>query len=242
MDKIKLLQRMINDSNNIVAFTGAGISTESGIKDFRSDDGIYNMVKEKYTNQPEYMLSSSFFYNHTDEFYDFYKKYLNCLNVKPNETHNFLVKLESSGKLKGVITQNIDGLHTKAGNKNVFELHGTVYENYCVKCKKKYTAEYVFNSDGTPKCECGGIIKPNVVLYGEALPDASYNQSLLAINKADMLLVIGTSLTVQPACGMINVFEGKYLVIINKDKTPYDNKADLVINDNLKNVFSKLKC
>lgn len=241
MDKIELLQKMIDESNNIVVFTGAGVSTESGIKDFRSEDGIYSMVDEKYKFQPEYMLSSSFLYNHTEEFYDFYKQHLNCLNVKPNITHNYLKKLEDIGKLKAVITQNIDGLHTKAGNDNVYELHGTVYKNYCIDCKKEYSADYVFNSNKIPKCECGGIIRPNVVLYGEMLPERVYNQSIMALYKADMLIVIGTSLTVQPACSMINMFEGKYLVIINKDKTSFDSKANLVINDSLNNVFSKLK-
>lgn len=241
MDKIEILQNMINESNNIVVFTGAGISTESGIKDFRSEDGINNTKNLKYRFPPEYMLSSTCFYKNIDDFYAFYKEQLNCLNIEPNMTHMYLKKLEDIGKLKAIVTQNIDGLHTKAGNKNVYELHGTIYKNHCVECQKEYTADYVFNSNGIPKCECGGIIKPNVVLYGEMLPEYDYNQSILSISKADMLLVIGTSLTVQPACSMLNLFNGKYLVIINKDKTPYDSKADLVINDSLKNVFSKLR-
>lgn len=240
MDKIELLQKMIDESNNIVVFTGAGISTESGIKDFRSKDGIYNMVSTKYKVFPEYMLCSSFLYNYPKEFYEFYKKNLNCLNALPNITHNYLKKLEDMGKLKAVITQNIDGLHTKAGNKKVYEIHGTIYRNYCIDCKKEYSADYVFNSIGIPKCECGGIIRPDVVLYGEMLPERAYNQSILELYNADMLIVIGTSLTVHPACSMINVFQGKYLVIINKDETSFDNRATLVINDSLKNVFSKL--
>lgn len=241
MDKIYILQNMINESNNIVVFTGAGVSTESGIKDFRSNDGIYNTIEEKYKKQPEYMLSNDCLYDHPKEFYEFYKKYLNCLDIKPNITHKYLKKLEDSDKLKAIITQNIDGLHTKAGSKNVCEIHGTVYKNYCMDCKKKYNAEYVFNGDGISKCSCGGIIRPNVVLYGEMLPEEEYNESLLAISKSDMLIILGTSLTVYPACNMINYFNGKYLVIINKDTTSFDSKADLVINNSLNSVFSKLK-
>ena len=241
MDKIKELQRMIDESNNIVAFTGAGISTDSGIKDFRSEDGIYSTVDKKYNNLPELALSASCLYNHTEEFYDFYKKHMNCLNIEPNITHKYLKHLEDIGKLKAIVTQNIDGLHSKAGNKNVYEIHGTVYKNYCIKCEKEYNAEFIFNNDGVPKCSCGALIRPDMVLYGEMLPERAYNQSLLEIHNADMLIVIGTSITVHPAAGMIDMFNGKYLVIVNKEKTPYDNKANLVINDSLKNVFSRLK-
>jgi NAD-dependent deacetylase len=165
---------------------------------------------------------------------------MNSINVKPNITHKYLKKLEDSGKLKAIITQNIDGLHTKAGNKNVYEIHGTIYKNYCLNCNKEYDANYVFKSNGIPKCKCGGLIKPNVVLYGEMLPEDEYMNSLKAISNADMLLVLGTSLTVYPASSMINYFKGKYLVIINKDKTEYDYKADLVINKKLSEVFNKL--
>lgn len=239
MNDIDTLKKMINESNNIVVFTGAGVSTESGLKDFRSSDGIYNLELE-YDRTPEYMLSSKCFYNETNMFYDFYKKYMNSINVKPNITHKYLKKLEDSGKLKAIITQNIDGLHTKAGNKNVYEIHGTIYKNYCLNCNKEYDANYVFKSKGVPKCKCGGLIKPNVVLYGEMLPEDEYMNSLKAISNADMLLVLGTSLTVYPASSMINYFKGKYLVIINKDKTEYDYKADLVINKKLSEVFNKL--
>ena len=237
MNKIEMLEKMISESNNIVFFSGAGVSTDSGIKDFRSENGLYNM-KAKYP--VEYMLSSDMFYNHTEEFYDFYKNNLNCLNVEPNITYYYLKKLEDVGKLKAIVTQNIDGLHIKAGNKNVYEIHGTIYENHCIKCNKSYSAEYVFNSNGIPRCtKCNGIIKPNVILYGEMLPEC-YNEALESIKKADMLIVAGTSLTVQPASSLINYFNGKHLVIINNTKTPCDDRADLVINDNLSNVFSKL--
>ena len=237
MNKIEMLEKMISESNNIVFFSGAGVSTDSGIKDFRSENGLYNM-KAKYP--VEYMLSSDMFYNHTEEFYDFYKSNLNCLNVKPNITYYYLKKLEDVGKLRVIVTQNIDGLHIKAGNKNVYEIHGTIYENHCIKCNKSYSAEYVFNSNGIPRCtKCNSIIKPNVILYGEILPEC-YTEALESIKKADMLIVAGTSLTVQPASSLINYFNGKYLVIINNTKTPCDDRADLVINDNLSNVFSKL--
>ena len=238
-DDVRKLKELIDNSDNIVFFGGAGVSTESGLKDFRSSDGIYNLELE-YDRTPEYMLSSKCFYNETNMFYDFYKKYMNSINVKPNITHKYLKKLEDRGKLKAIITQNIDGLHTKAGNKNVYEIHGTIYKNYCLNCNKEYDANYVFKSKEVPKCKCGGLIKPNVVLYGEMLPEDEYMNSLKAISNADMLLVLGTSLTVYPASSMINYFKGKYLVIINKDKTEYDYKADLVINKKLSEVFNKL--
>lgn len=238
MDKIQELQKMIDESNKIVFFSGAGVSTDSGIKDFRSNDGIYSL-KLKYT--PEYMLSSDMFFKHTKEFYEFYKKTFNTIDVKPNITHEYLKKLEDKGKLKAIVTQNIDGLHKKAGNKKVYEIHGTIHENYCLDCCKFYDANYIFNSKDIPRCtECNGIIKPNVVLYGEMLPSC-YIDSEKAIMDADMLIIAGTSLTVEPASSLVNYFQGKYLVIINNTKTSYDYMADLVINDNLKKVFSKLK-
>lgn len=240
MEKIDLLQKMIDEVDNIVVFTGAGVSTESGIKDFRSDDGIYSMVSKKYNKTAEYMLSHDFLYRYTKDFYEFYRNNMNLLNFLPNITHKYLKKLEEKGKLKAIITQNIDGLHTKAGNVNVYELHGTIYKNYCVNCKREYDAKYVFDNKFIPKCECGGLIRPNVILYGEMLPEYEFNESIKAICSAAMLIVIGTSLTVEPASSMINLFRGKYLVIINKTKTSYDDKADLVINDNLGNVFSRL--
>ena len=238
MDKIKELIRMISESNNIVVFTGAGASTDSGLRDFRSSNGLY---KENIGLYPaEYMLSNNCFYTHTEEFYDYYKENFNCLDIRPNDTHKLIKKLEDMGKLSCVITQNIDGLHTKAGNKNVYEVHGTIYKNHCIKCNKEYDAEYVFNSKGAPKCSCGGSIKPNVVLYGESLPEDAYMGGLKAILKADMLIVCGSSLTVYPASGMIDNFRGKYLVIINNDKTSYDNRASLVISDNLAKVSKEV--
>ena len=237
MDKIELLQKMIDESDNIVFFGGAGVSTESGIKDFRSKDGLYN-TKSKYP--AEYMLSSGMYHQNKDDFFEFYKSNLNCLNAKPNITHKYLKKLEDKGKLKAIITQNIDGLHQKAGSTNVYEIHGTIHRNHCRSCNKEFSGDFVFNSSGIPKCNCGGIIKPDVVLYGEMLPE-SFEQAQYYIYKADMLIVAGTSLTVEPASGLVNLFNGKYLVIINNTKTSYDDKANLVINDYLKNVFGKLK-
>ena len=187
------------------------------------------------------MLSLTCFNKETEKFYKFYKDKMNCLSAKPNITHNYLKKLEDSGKLRAIVTQNIDGLHTKAGNKNVYEIHGTIMRNYCIKCNKEYSAEYVFNSSGIPKCSCGGIIKPDVVLYGESLPEYEYSSSIESIIKSDMLIVAGTSLLVEPASSLVRLFNGKYLVILNRDSTPYDYLADLVIHDDLKNIFSKLK-
>lgn len=234
----KLLQKYIDECDNIVFFGGAGVSTESGIKDFRSVDGLYNM---KYDYPPEEILSHTFFMNNTSEFYKFYKDKLNCLDVLPNITHNYLTKLEKRGKLKGIITQNIDGLHTKANSKNVYELHGSIYRNYCMNCHKFYEASYVFESNDIPKCSCGGIIKPDVVLYEEALDEEIINKSIDLISKAELLIIGGTSLTVYPAASFIHYFKGKYLVIINRDTTNMDNMATLVINNSLGNVFSKLK-
>ena len=238
MKDVEKLQKIIDESKNIVFFSGAGISTLSGIKDFRSKDGLYN---QKYKYPPEMILSSSFFYDNTEEFYKFYKDKLNCLNVEPNIVHKYFYKLEKEGKLKGIVTQNIDGLHTKAGNKKVYELHGTIYKNHCIKCNKSYDAEYVFNSNGVPKCKCGGIIKPDVVLYGEMLPEEDYENGAYAISHADTLIVAGSSLTVYPASGMLNLFRGNNLVIINRDPTSFDSMATLVIHDEFKNIFNKLK-
>ena len=237
MNKIEILQEIIDNSKNIVAFSGAGISTESGLKDFRSQDGIYNM---HFSYPPEEILSHHFFINNTSEFYDFYKKMLYVDNIKPNIAHEFLANLESAGKLKAVVTQNIDDLHTLAGTKKVLELHGSVKRNYCMKCNKYYDYDYVFKSECIPKCICGGTIKPDVVLYEEELDYNTLSESIRCIENADTLLVLGTSLSVYPASGLIRYFRGKNLVIINKDTTSYDNIASLVINDNLKNVFDKL--
>ena len=238
MDNILKLQDIIDNSHNIVFFSGAGVSTDSGLKDFRSSDGLYNL-KTKYS--PEELLSTSMFYRHPDLFYEFYKQNLNCLKAKPNITHNYLKKLEDKGKLKAIITQNIDGLHSKAGNKKVYEIHGTIYQNHCLACHEFYNADYIFNFKGIPKCsKCGGIIKPDVVLYGEMLPDCFITVQE-EIKKADTLIVAGSSLIVEPASSLVRLFKGKNLVIINNTKTPYDNIATLVIHDNLKKVFSKLK-
>lgn len=226
-EKIEKFKTLVNESNNIVFFGGAGVSTESGIPDFRSKDGLYN---QKYKYPPEEILSHTFFINHTEEFFKFYKEKLNSLKYEPNVTHIKLAELEKEGKLKAVVTQNIDGLHQKAGSKNVYELHGSVLRNYCMKCHKFYDAKYVFNSSGVPKCSCGGIIKPDVVLYEEALDEETLEKSVYAIANADLLIVAGTSLTVYPASGLINYFRGKNLVLINRDTTPFDNRADLVIN------------
>lgn len=236
-EKIEELKNMISKSNNIVFFGGAGVSTESGIPDFRSKDGLYN---QKYKYPPEEILSSDFFWNNTKEFYEFYKEKLNSLKYNPNITHTKLSELEEQGKLKAIITQNIDGLYQKAGSKNVLELHGSILRNYCVKCKKFYNAEYVFESDEIPICECCGIIKPDVVLYGENLDDNIIDNSIKYISNADILIVAGTSLTVYPAAGLIRYYRGNKLVLINKDKTPYDKLANLVINESLGEVFKEI--
>ncbi len=236
-DKINQFKIIIQNSKNIVFFGGAGVSTESGIPDFRSKDGLYN---QKYKYPPEMILSHTFFKNNTEEFYKFYKEKMNSLNFNPNITHVKLAELEKEGKLKTVITQNIDGLHQKAGSKNVLELHGSILRNYCIKCKKFYSAEFVFSSKGVPKCECGGIIKPDVVLYEENLNENILNSAIQAIQNAEVLIVAGTSLTVYPASGLVNFFKGKNLILINKTQTSYDNIADIIINSSLGEVFKEL--
>lgn len=233
-DKIELFKNLVEQSNNIVFFGGAGVSTESGIPDFRSKDGLYN---QKYKFPPEEILSHTFFMNNTEEFYKFYRDKMNSLRYEPNITHYKLAELEKQGKLKAVITQNIDGLHQKAGSKNVYELHGSVLRNYCMKCNKFYDGEFIFNSEGIPRCECGGIIKPDVVLYEEGLDNQILTDSIRAIVEADLMIVAGTSLTVYPASGLINYFRGKNLVLINRDSTPFDSIANLVINTSLGKVF-----
>lgn len=238
MDDLLTLQKLIDNAQKIVFFGGAGVSTESGIKDFRSKDGLYN---QKYDYPPEVYLSRSFFNEHPELFFKFYKDKLNCLNAEPNICHKYLVKLENEGKLKAIITQNIDGLHEKAGSKKVLLLHGTIYKNYCMKCHKFYEAKEIFEKEGIPRCSCGGIIKPDVVLYEENLDEDVVRKAIEAIEDCDLLIVAGTSLVVYPAASFINYYRGDQLVIINKDVTPYDRKANLVINDKLGNVFSKLK-
>lgn len=238
-EKITQLQGIIDSSNRIVFFGGAGVSTESGIPDFRSVDGLYNQT---YKYPPEEILSHTFFIRKTDEFFDFYRDKMLCFTAKPNKAHLFLAQLEKSGKLSAVITQNIDGLHQQAGNKKVYELHGSVHRNYCMKCGEFYSGEYIAETTGVPKCEkCGSIIKPDVVLYEEGLDDKTIEGSIKAISNADCMIIAGTSLTVYPAAGLIRYFKGKNLVLINKSKTNVDNTADLVINAPVGEVLSKIK-
>lgn len=222
--------------DNLIFFVGAGVSTASGLRDFKGENGIY---KEKYEKRAEYYLSAGCFYREPEVFYKFYKENMNALNVKPNIIHYYLTKLEKLGKLKAIVTQNIDGLHQKAGSKNVLEVHGTTYKNHCTKCGKEYSAEFVFHSDGVPKCSCGAIIKPDVVLYGEMFPDA-YNLAVSYIYRAETLIVAGTSLTVEPACGLVKLFNSKNLVIINDTPTQYDNLATLVIHEKMEGVINKI--
>lgn len=234
--KIQLLKEMINESKKIVFFGGAGVSTESGIKDFRSADGIYMM---DYKYPPESVLSHSFYVQHTAEFYDFYREYLCFPDAKPNMAHFKLAELEKSGKLKAVITQNVDGLHQLAGSETVYELHGSALRNYCVKCGKFHDFDFVYKSNGIPKCECGGTVKPDVILYEESLNDEVVSGAIKAIKKADMLIVAGTSLTVYPAAGFIRYFKGKNLVLINKDATAMDENFGLVIHGKVGEVLGE---
>lgn len=231
-------QNYVDKSSYIVFFGGAGVSTESGIPDFRSVDGLYN---QKYKFPPETILSHDFFMKNTEEFYRFYREKMLCLDAKPNTTHKKLAEMEECGKLKAVITQNIDGLHQAAGSRNVYELHGSIHRNYCMKCGKFYDAGYILNSSGIPKCECGGVIKPDVVLYQEGLDDRTVSGSVEAIANADLLIVGGTSLNVYPAAGLIQYKKRSCrLVLINKSVTPADSYADLVLHESLGNVFGGL--
>ena len=237
MSTIEQLQQVIDKSQRIVFFGGAGVSTESGIPDFRSVDGLYN---QKYDYPPEQILSHTFFERHTDEFYRFYRDKMLCLDKKPNKAHLKLAELEKAGRLSAVVTQNIDGLHQAAGSRRVYELHGSVLRNYCRKCRKFFTAEYIKNSEGVPKCDCGGVIKPDVVLYEEGLDDSTVNGALNAIMQADTLIIAGTSLTVYPAAGFIRYFRGDTIVLINRDKTPFDSQADLVFHDKVGELLDKV--
>ncbi len=239
-DKINILHNMIEKSNNIVALTGAGISVPSGIPDFRSANGLYTTSKG-YSYSAEELLSHTCFVNDTEEFYEFYKNNMIYKNATFNKAHLYLKKLEDSGKLKAVITQNIDGLHTLAGSKNVLEFHGSIYRNTCMGCAKKYDLDYILSSKGIPHCNvCGNIIKPDVVLYEEGLDEQIVTKSINAVYSADMLLVIGTSLKVYPAAGLIDYYRGNRLVLINKDATGYDGSADLVLNEDIIKVVDKL--
>lgn len=237
-EAIETFVNMVKESDNIVFFGGAGVSTESGIPDFRSVDGLYN---QKYDYPPETILSHSFYLSHTEEFYRFYRDKMLCLDAKPNTTHLKLAELEQKGKLKAIVTQNIDGLHQAAGSKKVLELHGSVLRNYCRDCGAFYDANFILHSEGIPTCtECGKQIKPDVVLYEEGLDQQTLQDAVYYISHADMLIVGGTSLAVYPAAGLIDYYRGKKLVLINKSATPMDNRADLVIQAGLGEVFGQL--
>ena len=235
--KLDTLKTWVDEAQHIVFFGGAGVSTESGIPDFRSVDGLYN---QKFKYPPETIISHSFFERRPEEFFEFYKEKMLPLGFEPNVTHKVLARWEREGKLTAVVTQNIDGLHQKAGSKNVLELHGSVLRNYCVRCHKSYSAEFVKNSRGVPLCDCGGVVKPDVVLYEESLDQDVMYRAARAISEADLLIVAGTSLTVWPAAGMIRYYRGRRLVLINRDATPYDDEADLVLHEKLGEVFREL--
>ena len=235
--EIETLKKWVNEANRIVFFGGAGVSTESGIPDFRSVDGLYH---QKFDYPPETIISHTFYEKKTDYFFRFYREKMLPLGFEPNITHKVLARWEQEGRLSAVVTQNIDGLHQKAGSKCVYELHGSVLRNYCVRCGKFYDAEFVKNADGIPRCSCGGIVKPDVVLYEESLDEDVIRGAVQAISKADLLIVGGTSLTVYPAAGFLGYYRGSRLVLINRDPTPYDSSASLCIHDSLGEVFSKL--
>ena len=237
MDQIKKLKQWVSESRHIVFFGGAGVSTESGIPDFRSVDGLYN---QKFEYPPEEIISHTFFARRPEYFFRFYREKMLPLGFEPNVTHRVLARWEEEGRLSAVVTQNIDGLHQKAGSKKVYELHGSVLRNYCQRCGKFHSAEFIRDSEGVPKCACGGTVKPDVVLYEEGLDEATIEKSVMAIYNADLLIVGGTSLTVYPAAGLLRYYRGDKLVLINRDGTPYDHRADLVIHDSLGTVFSQL--
>lgn len=235
--KIEQLRRFVAESDNIVFFGGAGVSTESGIPDFRSVDGLYH---QKFKYPPETILSHHFYETHKAEFFDFYRQKMLAPDAQPNAAHRKLAELERAGKLKAVITQNIDGLHQKAGSKCVYELHGSVYRNRCQRCGKQYPPEFIRDFRGVPHCDCGGLIKPEVVLYEEGLDEACIDGAVRAISKADILIVGGTSLTVYPAAGLIRYYGGNKLVLINRDETQYDSYADLIFRDPIGTVLSQV--
>ena len=237
MDKIETLKQWISESSRIVFFGGAGVSTESGIADFRSVDGLY---RQKFEYPPETIISHSFYLRDPAYFFRFYREKMLPLGFEPNITHRKLAQWEQEGKLSAVVTQNIDGLHQKAGSKRVYELHGSVLRNYCTRCRKFHTAEFVKNAEGIPRCDCGGIVKPDVVLYEESLDQNTIENAVHAISNADLLIVAGTSLTVYPAAGLVNYYRGNRLVLINRDETPYDGYANLVFHENLGKIFGQL--
>lgn len=238
MENIDTLREMIEGSRNGVFFGGAGVSTESDIPDFRSADGLYSKLRGRYA-RPEEILSYSFFVNYTEEFYEFYRNHILAPGAKPNRAHYALARMERDGKLKAVITQNIDGLHTKAGSKTVFEVHGSTYRNYCMDCLKQYDIDFIVNSkESVPKCtRCGGIVRPDVTLYEEALPADVLEQSVQAVRHADLFIVGGTSLVVYPAAGLIRYYRGKNLVLINREPTPYDDAASLIFRESIGGVL-----
>ena len=237
MEKLETLKQWVAESSHIVFFGGAGVSTESGIPDFRSTDGLYN---QKFEYPPETIISRSFYERKPSYFFRFYREKMLPLGFEPNVTHKVLARWEQEGKLSAVVTQNIDGLHQKAGSENVYELHGSVLRNYCTRCRKFHSAEFIKNSVDVPRCSCGGIVKPDVVLYDEDLNQKTIESSVMAIRDADLLIVAGTSLTVYPAAGLINYYRGNRLVLINRDATQYDHYADLVFHENLGSIFSQL--
>ncbi|WFA10445.1 NAD-dependent protein deacylase [Tissierella sp. Yu-01] len=239
MMSIEKLKEIIDKSTNIVFFGGAGVSTESGIPDFRSAAGLYSSENNSEYS-PEYMLSHTFYKTHTDEFFNFYKNKMIYKDALPNNAHKVLAELEKKGKLKAVITQNIDGLHQIAGSRNVLELHGSIHRNYCEECKTYYDLDYVLNSDGIPKCDCGGIVKPDVVLYEEGLDSNVIEESLRYIELADVLIIGGTSLVVYPAASLIRYYRGKKLILINKSETQYDSKALLTFNDSIGKILGDI--
>ena len=237
MEKLETLKQWVKESSRIVFFGGAGVSTESGIQDFRSVDGLYS---QKFAYPPEQIISHSFYLHNPSYFFHFYREKMLPLGFEPNITHQKLAQWEKEGKLLGIVTQNIDGLHQKAGSKKVYELHGSVLRNYCVKCGKFHSAEFVKEHPDVPRCDCGGIVKPDVVLYEEGLDQDTIEKSVLAIRSADLLIVGGTSLTVYPAAGLVNYYRGSRMVLINRDATPYDNQADLVFHESLGEIFTEL--
>ena len=238
------LQQMINESDRIVFFGGAGTSTDCGLPDFRGTKGLYTDGKKEkqYKYPPEHMLHTDFLYQHTAEFFEFYRNEMIFDWAKPNEFHQKLVEMEEKGKLTAIVTQNIDSLHQKAGSRNVIELHGSSARNYCIRCHENYSEDWMVRTTGIPHCEkCGGVVRPEVTLYGEMLNEDAISKAIKHISEADMLIVAGTSLNVYPAAGFIGYFQGKYLVIINKQPTPQDKQADLVINDSVTEVFRELR-
>lgn len=235
---MKSLQEIIDGAKRLVFFGGAGVSTESGIPDFRSVDGLYS---QRYACPPETILSHSFFEVRPAEFFEFYRDRMLFPNAKPNKAHTWLAKFEETGRLTGVVTQNIDGLHQAAGSRRVFELHGSVHRNYCMDCGKFFPMETILHSTGIPRCECGGVIKPDVVLYEEGLDDATVRGALRVISQADVLIMAGTSLTVYPAAGFLDAFSGRHLILINRDPTPADGRAELVIHDKVGEVLDAVR-